>query len=716
MSAGSNFAATRRQVLAGSGAVSLVIPMTLGAVRARAADAVAGPALAATGWLGVDSQGRVTLALPKTEMGQGILTTVTMIAAEELAVKPEDVIVSIPDGDAARFKPVDQGTGGSTSVRDLWLPLRNAGATARVALVTAGAKQWGVPVTECDAHDGAVVHTASGKVLPYAALVAAAAAAPLPTIALVRPASAYSVIGKSHRRLDGAAKARGTAEYGIDVFVPGMKFAGIQVSPVFGGKLASVDEAAARKIAGVTGLIRGDDVVYILGDNTWAVRQGLAAANVQWTAKPELSGAQHAQIIGAITAALDKPGFVAATSGDLEASRKGAAHRFSATYTQPFLAHATMEPANCVAHVHDGQCTIWTGTQIPSDARKAAATRLGLPIEKVTVHNRLMGGGFGRRLEADMVERCVDLAKQVPFPVKLIWTREEDTAHDWYRPAYADHIDIAVGADGKIAAWEHKIAGSSIMARLMGGAFKGIDEDAVEGAITPIYPAAARKVTFQQAESLVPTSWWRGVGPLRSAFVMECAVDELAHSLNADPIAWRLAHIDDPRARAVLEKARDQSGWAEKPAAGTGRGVAVIHLWETYMAAVAEIAVDKDHQITVKRVTVAVDCGQAINPSGVMAQIDSGVIFGSSAALYGEITIANGQVEQSNYNDYRVLRMSEAPVIHTTIIENHEKPGGMGEPPNAVIFPALANAVFAATGKRVRALPLQKGLLASNAG
>jgi isoquinoline 1-oxidoreductase beta subunit len=708
--------ATRRDVLVGSGVLtgSLVIPMALGAGRSRAAGvpSVAGPAVAGNAWLGVDSEGRVTLALPKTEMGQGVWTTITMIAAEELAVKPADIKVSIADGDAARFAPIDQGTGGSTSVRDVWLPLREAGAKARVALVTAGAKQWGVPVAECDAHDGAVVHTPSGKMLPYAAVVAAAAAAPLPTVAVVRPASAYTVIGKSHRRLDGDAKARGVAEYGIDVFVPGMKFAGLQVSPVFGGKLANVDEAAARKVAGVTGVIRGDDVVYILGDNTWAVRQGLAAANAQWTADAKLSGAQHAQIIGAVAAALDKPGFVAATSGDLEASRKGAPHRFSATYKQPFLAHATMEPANCVAHVHDGQCTIWTGTQIPSDARKAAATRLGLPIEKVTVHNRLMGGGFGRRLETDMIDRCLDLAKQVPFPVKLIWSREEDTAHDWYRPAYADRIDIAVGADGKIAAWEHKIAGSSIMARLMGGAYKGIDDDAVEGAITPIYPAAARKVTFQQQESLVPTSWWRGVGPLRSAFVMECAVDELAHSLGADPIAWRLAHIDDPRARAVLEKVRDQSGWAQKPAAGTGRGVAVIHLWETYMAAVAEIEVDKDHQITVKRVTVAVDCGQAINPSGIMAQIDSGVIFGSSAALYGEITIANGRVEQSNYNDYRVLRMNETPVIHTTIIENHEKPGGMGEPPNAIIFPALANAVFAATGKRVRALPLQKALLA----
>jgi isoquinoline 1-oxidoreductase subunit beta len=699
--------ATRREVLFASGVTGavLMVPVAMGAGRSRAATAAG---LAANGWLGVDAQGRVTLALPKTEMGQGILTTITMIAAEELAVKPDAVIVSIPDGDAARFAPIDQGTGGSTSVREVWQPLREAGARARLALVMAAAKQWNVPVEACEARDGAVVH--DGKVLPYAALVAAAAAAPLPKDATPRPASAYGVIGKSHRRLDGDAKARGTAEYGIDVFVPGMKFAGISVCPIFGGKLAGFDEAAVRAVSGVTGVIRGDDVIYVLGDHTWAVRQGIAAAKPQWIADAAASGAQLADITGAVTAALGKPGFVAATSGDLDAARKGAAHRFSATYHQPFLAHATMEPANCVAHVHDGQCTIWTGSQIPSDARKAAAKRLGLPIEQVTLHNRLMGGGFGRRLEADMVERCVDLAKQVPFPVKLIWSREEDMAHDWYRPAYADRIDIALAADGKILAWEHKIAGSSIMARLLGPAFKGVDDDAVEGAITPIYPAQARKVTFQQQESLVPTSWWRGVGPLRSAFVMESAIDEVAHMVGQDPIAFRLAHIEDPRARAVLEMVRDQSGWATAPAKGTGRGVSVIHLWDTYMAAVAEITVDADKQIAVKRVTIAVDCGQAVNPSGVAAQIDSGVIFGSSGALYGEVTIANGRVEQSNYHDYRVLRMNEAPLIHTTIIENHEKPGGMGEPPNAVIFPALANAVFAATGKRVRSLPLQKGL------
>lgn len=699
---------TRRNVLAGSGAVAgaLVIPVALSG-RSRAATT---SALAANAWLSVEADGKVALALPKTEMGQGILTAITMLAAEELAVKPGDIKVTIADGDAARFAPIDQGTGGSTSVRELWKPLREAGAAARAALVAAAAKQWNVPAADCDAHDGAVLHKASGKVLPYAALVAAAAAAPLPKDAPVRPASAYKVLGRPLRRLDGDAKARGKAEYGIDVVRPGMKYASIAVSPIFGGKLAGIDEAAARAVPGVTGVIKGADVVYVLADNTWAARQGLTAAKPQWTGDAVQTGTDTAKVVGSVVAALDKPGFVAASSGDLAAAGAGVKQTFSATYIQPFLAHATMEPANCVAHVHDGQCEIWTGTQIPSDARKAAAARLGLPIEKVTLHNYLMGGGFGRRLEADMVERTVDLARQVPYPVKVIWSREEDMSHDWYRPVYADKISIGVGADGKIATWDHKIAGVSIMARLMGAAFKGVDDDAVEGAITPIYSSAAKRVTFQHQETMVPTSWWRGVGPLRSAFVMESAVDELAHQLGQDPVAFRLAHIEDPRARAVLETVKVQSGWGEKLPAGTGRGVAVIHLWETYMAAVAEVSVDKDNQITVKKVTVAVDCGTVINPSGVAAQIDSGVIFGSSAALHGEITITGGRVEQSNFHDYRVLRMNEAPVINTTIVQSTEKPGGMGEPPNAVIFPALANAVFAASGKRVRNLPLQKGL------
>lgn len=700
--------ADRRNVIKGA-ATALMVPVIL---KARA-DAAPAATLAGNAWLGVDEHGAVTLGLPKTEMGQGILTAITMIAAEELAVAPDAVKVSIADGDAARFAPIDTTTGGSTSIREVWEPLRMAGARARTALIMAAAARWGVPAGECDAHQGAVVHKPGGKVLPYAALVADAAAAPLPKDATPRAPASYGVIGTAHKRLDGDAKARGKAEYGMDVFVPGMKFAGVAVCPIFGGKLASVDEAAARAVSGVSAVIRGDDVVYVVADHTWAARAGIAAAKPQWTAGAAEAQAGTAPILAAVVAGLDKPGAVAATTGDLAVAGKAVSRRFDALYTQPFLAHAAMEPSNCVAHVHDGHCTIWTGTQIPGDARKAAAARLKFPIENVTLHNRLMGGGFGRRLEPDMIERCVDLAKQVPFPVKLVWTREEDMGHDWYRPTYADRIAIGVDAQGTIQTWEHKIAGSSIYARVAPAVFKGVDDDAVEGAVTPLYAAAARKITFQQVESMVPTGWWRGVGPLRSAFVMESAVDEVAHMLGEDPIAYRLRHITDPRARHVLQTVHATSGWGEKLPAGTGRGASVIHLWETYMAAVAEVSVDHDHQIAVKRVWVAVDCGQAINPSGVAAQIDSGVIFGTSAALWGEVTIAGGKVEQSNYHDYRVMRMNEAPVIHTTLVPNHEKPGGMGEPPNAVIFPALANAVFAATGKRVRALPLQKGLEAA---
>jgi isoquinoline 1-oxidoreductase beta subunit len=698
---------TRRGLLGGSAVLAGALMVPFGAGCAAAAGAAS---VAPNAWLAVTADGKVALALPKTEMGQGVYTSLTMIAAEELAVAPADVIVTIPDGDAARYAPLDQGTGGSTTIREMWQPMREAAATARAALIGAAARQWKVAEADCEAKAGAVLHKSSGKVLPYAALVSAAAAAPLPKDAPLRAAADFNVVGTSLRRLDGAAKARGTAEYGIDVVLPGMKHAALAQSPVFGGKVAKLNEAAARAVPGVVGVVRGEDVVFVIADNTWAARKGIEAAAVEWTAEPARTSAGQAALVADVSAGLDKPGFVAGEKGDLAKAKAGAAKTFEATYHQPFLAHATMEPGNCVAWVRDGTCEIWTGSQVPSSARAAAAKALDLPLEKVTLHNRLMGGGFGRRLETDLVTRGVQLAKQVPFPVKLTWSREEDMTHDWYRPAYADRLSIALDGAGKPLAWEHKIAGSSIMARLMGPGFKGVDDDAVDGAVAPLYDAGARKVTFQQVESLVPTSWWRGVGGLRNTFAIESFIDEVAHSLAQDPMEYRLSLITDPRARGVLESVRSQSGWGTKMASGIGMGVAVLHLWDTYMAAVAEVQVGSDKQITIRKVTVAVDCGQPVNPSGIRAQIDSGVIFGGSAALWGEVTIAGGKVEQSNFHDYRAMRLAECPRIDTMIIASHEKPGGMGEPPCAIIAPALANAVFAATGKRVRTLPLQKGL------
>ncbi|WP_333838392.1 xanthine dehydrogenase family protein molybdopterin-binding subunit [Novosphingobium sp.] len=701
-------APSRRGFLVGATALAgaLVVPLR-GAAAVAPGDGKGG--LAANGFLSVGADGTVALALPKTEMGQGVLTSVTMLVAEELGVPVTAVRVSIPDAAPERFAPIDTGTGGSTTIREVWKPLRQAGANARAALIGAAARQWKVSPAGLRVDNGAVVDPASGRRLPYAALVAAAAAAPLPTDAVPQPASAWKVIGKDTRRLDSADKIRGRAAFGIDVAVPGMKIATLAQSPVFGGKLAGHDAKAAKAVPGVAAVIATDDCLYVVADTMWNAKQGLAAAAPTWNEGANANADQSA-VEAAIEAALAKPGVTAKTTGDLAAARAGAARTVEAVYHQPFLAHATMEPCNCTAHVTAAGAEIWAGSQVPADARKAAAAKLGLPVEKVTFHNFLMGGGFGRRLETDMVERTVELAAKLPYPVKLVWTREEDIQHDIVRPAYVDRISVALDKTGKPLAWEHRIAGSSVMARLMGDKFPGVDADAVDGALDPLYPAAARLVTFKQVESAMPTGWWRGVGGLRNTFVIESFADELAHAAGADPLAWRLAHITDPRARAVLQRAAQEAGWGKAMPKGEGLGLSVLHIWDTYIAAVAHARVDGQGQIAVPRVTIAVDCGPAVNPLGVKAQIEGGVIFALSAALFGGVTLSKGRIAQSNYNDVRPLRMNEAPRVVVHVMPTDNAPGGMGEPPAAVIAPAVANAIFAATGKRLRRIPLQEAI------
>lgn len=687
---------SRRGLLRGSAAIgaSLVVPL------GRIASAPA-PALTASGFLSVTATG-VELALPKTEMGQGILTTFAMLVAEEMGVAPAQVRIVIPDGDKARFAPVGQGTGGSSSVRDVHKPLRQAAANARAALVNAAARNWGVAADRCDLVGGMVVEGKGGRRLPMGALIASASAAPLPTDAPLRQ-GALKVIGKPTRRLDSLEKVTGATEFGIDVRLPGMKVAMLAQCPIFGGTLTSYDEAAAMAVPGVVRLVKGADVLFVVGEHYWAAAQGYIAADPQWRAPAQ--PAEQAHIVAELDDALAKPGHEAKATGDLAAARKAGARAFAATYRQPFLAHAAMEPGSCTLHVTPAGCEIWTGSQVPSRAREDAAKALGLPVEKVVFHNYQMGGGFGRRLETDMVVRACELARQVPFPVKLVWSREEDMKHDMYRPAYADQITAALDAAGKPIGWEHKIAGSSIMARLRGAKFTGVDDDAIEGAVGIPYAVGAHRVTFQQSESAVPTSWWRGVGGLRSCFVVESFIDELAHAAGKDPLAYRLSLTTSPRIRAVLERVARESGWGSPLPEGQGRGVAVLELWGTVMALVVEARV-ADGAITVGRCTGVVDCGMAINPLGVAAQVESGVVFGLSAALFGEVTIKGGRVEQSNYHNYRIMRLNEAPPIATHIIPSTAEPGGMGEPPSAVCAPALANAVFAATGKRMRTLPL----------
>lgn len=698
--------ASRRGFLVGSAALAgaLVVPLH------RALSAAPAP-LAANGYLAVLRDGQVSLALPKTEMGQGIMTALTMLVAEELGLAPTAVAVSIPPADKARFAPVDTTTGGSTSIRELWKPLRQAAANARAALVGAAARTWKVAPDGLTLADGAVVNPANGQTLPFARLVPEASAH-VPTDAVPLPASAWKVIGKDTRRLDSADKVRGKARFGIDVAVPGMKIATLAQSPVFGGKLAGHNAAAARAVPGVADVVALDDCLFVTADSLWTAKKGLEAAAPTWNEGAN-AGLSQAQVDAALTAAVAKPGVTAKAEGDLATARAGAARTVDALYHQPFLSHATMEPGNCTAHVTPQGVEVWTGTQVPSDARAAAARVAGVAEDKVQLHNFLMGGGFGRRLETDMVERTVSLAAKVPYPVKLVWSREEDIQHDMVRPAYADRISASLDKSGKVVAWEHRIAGSSIMARLLGDKFNGVDDDAVDGAIAPLYPAQARLVTFSRVESAMPTGWWRGVGGLRNTFVIESFADELALAAGQDPLAWRLAQIANPRAKAVLQKAASEAGWGKALPKGEGLGLAVLHIWDTCLAAVAHVKVGADKQIVVPEVTVAVDCGPAINPLGVKAQVEGGVIFALSAALYGGATLDKGRIAQSNYHDIRVLRMNEAPRVACHVMPTDNAPGGMGEPPAAVIAPAVANAIFAATGKRVRQVPLQAGFEAA---
>ncbi|PEQ12874.1 hypothetical protein B2G71_08475 [Novosphingobium sp. PC22D] len=680
------------------------------ALPARAAGAdKGGQAFLPHAVLAIMPDGTVTLYLPKTEMGQGVHTAIAMLIAEELEVAPSAFSIDIPPGDSVRFGDISQSTGGSTSMRELWAPLRQAAADTRMALVMAAARKWGVKATDCRARDGVIHRLDETSRLTYGEVCLDAAAWPLPAGTALKSPDDYRVLGKDQVRLDGEAKVKGTAQFGIDVRLPGMLTAALQQSPVFGGALRKVEEGAALAVAGVRQVVALDDAVAVLADNYWSAQQGLAALEPGWDEGPHAQLDQSA-IVEPIVTAVSGPGTEAFNQGDVAEAMKASRQTVEAVYQQAFQAHAAMEPGNCVAHFTGNACEIWTGTQIPSAVRKQVASATGLPVEAVTVHNFLLGGGFGRRLEADMVLRTVQIARRASVPVKLVWSREEDVRHDLYRPYYADRLVAGLGEDRKPVAWRHHIAGSSIMARLYPRYYKGVDGDAVEGAKTIPYTVPSRRLEWTRQESAVPTSWWRGVGGLRSAFAVESFIDELAVAAKSDPVAYRRDLLRDPRAVAVLDLAAERAGWGRRLPEGQGQGVALIHLWDTYMAQVVEVEARENEQPRVLRVVVAVDCGQPVNPAGIRAQVEGGVVFGLSATLFGEITVAGGQVQQSNFHDYRVLRMNEAPLVETHIVDSREAPGGMGEPPTAAVGPALANAVFAATGRRVRTLPLARNL------
>ncbi|TCW75927.1 aldehyde dehydrogenase [Burkholderia sp. SRS-46] len=659
----------------------------------------------------IDRSGQVTLVMPKVEMGQGVYTSLPMLIAEELEVPLANVTLDhAPPNEKLFFDPLLGGqlTGGSTSVRYAWEPLRRAGATARTLLVNAAAKQWSVDPATCRAENGEVLHPPSGRRASYGQLADAAAKLPVPKdVALKKPAD-FKLVGKPVKRLDSPEKVDGTAQFGLDVRLPGMVYAVIVNSPVFGGTVASVDDTSAKQIRGVRQVVRADNAVAVVGDHTWAAKRGASALVVKWNegAGAKVStrdiAADHAR------AADSGKGAVARKDGDVDKAFANAKTRVDAVYEQPLLAHATMEPVNCTVHVRPDGCEIWLGTQVPTRALDAVQQITGFPREKIVVNNHLLGGGFGRRLEVDMVVQAVKVAKQVNAPVKVIWTREEDIQHDMYRPYYYDKISAGLDANGRPIAWRHRIVGSSIMARFAPPAFQnGVDPDAVEVAAELPYDLPNQLVDYVRQEPRhVPTAFWRGVGPTRGTFVVESFIDELAAQAKADPVQYRRALLGKaPRARNVLEVATKAAGWGTPLPKGQGRGVSVMHAFGSFFSIVVDVAVD-DGDVQVKRVVCAVDCGMVVNPNTIEAQVQGGIIFGITGALYGEITIENGRVMQSNFTDYRMLRINETPPIDVHIVKSAEAPGGIGEPGTAATAAAVSNAIFAATGTRLRKLPV----------
>jgi isoquinoline 1-oxidoreductase subunit beta len=664
----------------------------------------------------IGNDGQVVLTMPYVEMGQGTYTSIPMLIAEELEVSLKQVrLEHAPPNEKLYANPLlgVQATGNSNAMRGGWKPLREAGATARTMLVSAAAKRWGVDPKTCRAEDGEVIHDPTKQRLNYGVLAGEAATMPIPTNVALKSPAEFKLIGTPVRRLDAPAKVNGTAVYGIDVRPRGVKIATLAQSPVFGGRVRSVDETAAKTIKGVRQVVRLDDAVAVVADHMGAAKKGLAALRIEWDEGPHAKLATDA-IASDLEHATLGTGAVAQNIGDADKAMADAATRVEAIYQVPFLAHATMEPMNCTVDLRKDECEIWIGNQALARVQAMAAKAADLPPEKVIVHNHLIGGGFGRRLEADGAIRAVEIARQVEGPVKVVWTREEDIQHDMYRPYWLDRISAGLDQRGRPVAWKNRFAGSSVVARWLPPGFKdGLDPDSTEGAIDLVYNLPNFHVEFVRAEPPgIPTAFWRSVGPSHNVFVTESFMDEMAAAAKQDPVAYRRALLDkSPRARAVLDLAAEKAGWGQALPKGGGRGVSLQFVFGSYMAQVAEVEVSKEGTVRVRRVICAIDCGTVVNPNTVQAQIQSGIIFGATAALYGEITLKNGRVEQTNFDSYQMIRMNEAPSIEVYVVKSSEPPGGMGETGTSAIVPAIANAIYAATGKRLRKMPVDSNIL-----
>jgi isoquinoline 1-oxidoreductase beta subunit len=663
-------------------------------------------------WLRISPDNSVLIVVDRSEMGQGVTTALPMLVAEELDADWTNIKIEFAPADKAYANPMFgmQGTGGSTSVRAAYTPLRKAGAAAREMLVAAACQTWAVDRVDCRTERGAVIHTGSKRRLTYGQLAAKAASLPVPENPTLKEPKDWKILGTRVKRLDTPAKVDGSAQFGIDVKRPGMLVAVVARCPTIGGKVASFDATKAKAVPGVKDVVQISSGVAVVADGYWNAKKGRDALDVQWDDGPNAQ-VTSASITQLLTEQAGKPGAQARHDGDPDGALAGAASKVEAAYELPLLAHATMEPMNCTAHVRADGVDIWAPTQFQTGAQGLGAKIGGVPPEKVQVHTTYLGGGFGRRFELDFIQEALETSKAAGAPVKVIWSREDDMQHDQYRPASAHQFRAGLDSSGQPVAWTHAFAAPSIMARVFGpGVIKnGIDEETVEGAIGMPYAVPNVDVQYALTDLGIPVGFWRSVNNTFSAFVVESFIDELAHAAKKDPYEYRRDLLSKaPRHLGVLNLAASKAGWSTPLAAGRARGIAVWKSFDSYVAEVAEISLQADGTPRVHRVVCAVDCGPVVNPSIVEAQMESAIVYGLTAALWGEITIDKGRVQQSNFHNYRMLRLAEMPKVEVHIVPSTASQGGVGEPGTPPIAPAVANAIFALNGKRIRKLPIGK--------
>jgi len=666
------------------------------------------PLFAPNAWIRIGVDDAITLMVGSSEMGQGVMTAIPMLLAEELDADWSKVHAEFAPAHASYANPIigRQHTGGSTSVRGFWQPLREAGAATRELLMQTAAQRWNVPAIECSTEPSVVIHKTSGRRLRYGELVEQAAKLPVPETAFLKEPKQFRLIGTAVPRLDTPAKLNGSAVFGQDVNVPGMLIAVVARCPVFGGKLKSVDASAAKQIKGVRHVVEIDAGVAVVADHFWAAQRGRDALKLAWN-EGAAATLDSAQIRASFIAAVDG-GKSARNDGDVERALQTAAKKIEAVYEVPYLAHACMEPMNCTAHVRKDGCEVWVPTQGQATVQHQIERHTGLKPEAIKVHTTFLGGGFGRRSEYDFVVEAVQISKQLGVPIKVIWTREDDLQHGVYRPSTYNRMTAAIDQQGVPSAWQHRIAGPSIFSRIAAGAVKdGLDNSSLENAKNLPYAIPNVAVSYALVNTAVPVGFWRSVGASQNVYVTECFFDEVARAAGKDPYALRRELLKDhPRHRAVLELAAQKAGWGTPLPAGRARGIAVAESFASFVAQVAEVSIE--HGVPrVHRVVCAVDCGMVVNPNTIAAQMESAIIFGLTAALKGEITLANGRVQQSNFNDYPLLRFDEAPHIEVHIVPSTDPPGGIGEPGVPPIAPAVANALYALTGTPVRKLPIR---------